>query len=107
MTKADDNNTTLAAGDPIRHRYGNIIKAPRAGLKTRTALIVHQRGITKKQLEKFYCLHGKRFDYIAFAKEQNINLDWFTFGILALHPRIPAPAGGRARALQGAGGEPD
>jgi hypothetical protein len=100
MTKADDNNTTLAADHPIRHRYGNIIKAPRAGLKTRTALIVHQRGITKKQLEKFYCLHGKRFDYFAFAKEQNINLDWFTFGILALHPRIPAPPLKRQRAAQ-------
>ena len=90
MTKADDNNTTLAAVDAAS-RYANIQKAPRAGLKTRTALIVHQRGITKKQLEKFHCLHGKRFDYIAFAKEQNINLDWLTFGILALHPRIPAP----------------
>jgi hypothetical protein len=72
-------------------REVNIRKAPRAGLKTRTALIVHQRGITKKQLEKFYCLHGKRFDYIAFAKEQNVSLDWLIFGILALHPRIPAP----------------
>ena len=91
MTKADDNNITLAAGDPIRHRYRNIIKAPRAGLKTRTALIVHQRGITKKQLEKFYCLHGKRFDYIAFAKNQKVSLDWLIDGTLALHPRVPAP----------------
>ena len=90
MTRADDSNTTLAAVD-AESRYGNIQKAPRAGLKTRTALIVHQRGITKKQLEKFHCLHGKRFDYIAFAKNQKVSLDWLIFGTLAPHPRIPAP----------------
>jgi hypothetical protein len=51
----------------------------------------HQRGITEKQLEKFYTLRGKRFDYIAFAKKHNISLDWLSLGTLDLHPRIPAP----------------
>jgi hypothetical protein len=48
-------------------RQVNIRKAPKASLKTRVALVVHQRGITEKQLEKFYvgCRGGKRFDYIA------------------------------------------
>lgn len=91
MSKADDTNTTRAAVKAETRRHDNIPKAPRAGLKTRTALIVHQRGITKKQLEKFHTLHGKRFDYIAFAKDQKISLDWLIFGILSLHPRIPAP----------------
>jgi hypothetical protein len=52
---------------------------------------VQQRGITKKQLEKFYCLRGKRFDYVAFAKNQKVSLDWLIDGTLALHPRVPAP----------------
>lgn len=90
MTKAHDTNNPLAVVDAAS-RYANIPKAPRAGLKTRTALIVHQRGITKRQLKKFYCLHGNRFDYVAFAREQKVSLDWLTFGVLALHPRIPAP----------------
>jgi hypothetical protein len=89
MTKADDNSTAGVQAQTRRH--DNIPKAPRAGLKTRTALIVHQRGITKKQLEKFHCLHGKRFDYCLFAKEQKISLAWLIDGTLALHPRIPAP----------------
>jgi hypothetical protein len=72
-------------------RWANLRKAPKSSLQTRVALIVHQRGITKKQLEKFYCLHGNRFDYVAFAKKYNISLDWLSMGILAEHPRLPAP----------------
>ena len=101
MTKADDTKGALSGADAARHldqQHTHIRKAPRAGLKTRTALIVHQRGITKKQLEKFHCLHGKRFDYVAFAKNQKVSLDWLIFGILALHPRIPAPPLKRQRA---------
>lgn len=88
MAKADDDNSTVAAVKAETRRHDNIPRAPRASLKTRTALIVHQRRITKKQLEKFHTLHGKRFDYIAFAKAQNISLDWLIFGILALHPKV-------------------
>jgi hypothetical protein len=94
MTKADDTKGALSGADAARHldlQHTHIRKAPRAGLKTRTALIVHQRGITKKQLEKFHCLHGTRFDYVAFAKNQKGSLDWLIFGTLAPHPRIPAP----------------
>jgi hypothetical protein len=60
-------------------RQVNIRKAPKASLKTRVALVVHQRGITEKQLEKFYvgCRGGKRFDYIEFAEKQEVSLDWF------------------------------
>ena len=54
-------------------------------------LIVHQRGITEKQLEKFHTLRGKRFDYVAFAEKHGISLDWLSMGTLDLHPRIPAP----------------
>jgi hypothetical protein len=91
---SDDANSTLAGVDAASRLYqqhANIRKAPRASLKTRTALIVQQRGITKKQLEKFYCLRGKRFDYVAFAKNQKVSLDWLIDGTLALHPRVPAP----------------
>jgi hypothetical protein len=74
MSKADDTNSTVAAVKAETRRLDRIPKAPRARLKTRTALIVHQRGITKKQLKKFYCLHGNRFDYVAFAREQKVSL---------------------------------
>jgi hypothetical protein len=107
MAKADDNNTILAGVDAASRAYqqhAKIWKAPRASLKTRTALIVHQRGITKKQLEKFHCLHGKRFDYVAFAKHYSISLDWLIDGTLALHPRggnRKSPNGGSRRSRCG------
>jgi hypothetical protein len=72
-------------------RWANLRKAPKSSLKTRLALIVHQRGITEKQLEKFHAMRGGRFDYVAFAKKYNISLDWLSMGILAEHPRSPAP----------------
>jgi hypothetical protein len=68
MKKANDTNSTAAAVKAETRRLDHIPKAPRAGLRTRTALIVHQRGITKRQLKKFYCLRGNRFDYVAFAR---------------------------------------
>jgi hypothetical protein len=72
-------------------RWANLRKAPKSSFETRMALIVHQRGITEKQLEKFYTLRGKRFDYVAFAEKYKISLDWLSMGTLDLHPRIPAP----------------
>jgi hypothetical protein len=71
-------------------RWAKMRKAPKSSLETRLTLIVHQRGITKRQLAKFYTLRGGRFDYDAFAKEYNIALDWLSLGTLDLHPRIPA-----------------
>jgi len=73
-------------------RQANIRKAPKPSLKTSVALIVHDRGITAKQLEKFNkgCRGGKRFDYVAFAEKQKISLDWLIDGTLALHPRTRA-----------------
>jgi hypothetical protein len=55
-------------------RWTNMRKAPKPSLETRVALIVHQRGITKRQLAKFYTLRGKRFDYDALQK--NIISAW-------------------------------
>ncbi|MDB5610267.1 MAG: hypothetical protein JWP25_7167 [Bradyrhizobium sp.] len=83
-------------------RQINIRKAPKPSLKTRVALIAHQRGITEKQLEKFNvgCRGGKRFDYVAFAEKQKISLDWLIDGTLALHPRTPAPREKRPRHLR-------
>jgi hypothetical protein len=73
-------------------RWANLRKAPKSSLETRVALIVHQRGITKRQLAKFCTLRGGRFDYDAFAKKHNISLDWLSLGTLDQHPRILAPA---------------
>jgi hypothetical protein len=81
----------MARSDQELQRWTIIAKGPKPSLQTRVALIVHQRGITKRQLAKFHTLRGKHFDYIAFAKAQKISLDWLIDGILAKHPRMPAP----------------
>jgi hypothetical protein len=70
-------------------------RAPKASMHTRMLLIANERGLTEKQLQKFYFQRRKgnkpRFDYVAFAEKQKIGLDWLTDGALSLHPRH-APA---------------
>jgi hypothetical protein len=63
----------------------------RATTETRVALIVAERGLTEKQLAKFYVSRRKnskpRFDYWAFAKAQDISTDWLFEGDIRAHPR--------------------
>jgi hypothetical protein len=60
-------------------------------METRVALIVAERGITKKQLAKYWVSRRKnckpRFDYWAFAKAQDISTDWLFDGDIRAHPR--------------------
>jgi hypothetical protein len=68
----------------------------RATTETRVALIVAERGLTKKQLAKFYVSRRKnckpRFDFWAFAKAQDISTDWLFEGDIRFHPRgTPRP----------------
>jgi hypothetical protein len=66
-------------------------RAPKATMQTRVALIVAERGLTKKQMDKFYVQKRRdwkpRFDYQLFAKEQGVSLDWLFDGDLRAHPR--------------------
>ena len=79
-------------------RWAKMRKAPKPILQTRVALIVHQPGITEKQLAKFYSLRGKRFDYDAFAKKHNISLDWLSLGTLDLRSHAIVPPHSRRAA---------
>jgi hypothetical protein len=66
-----------------------------ATTETRVALIVSERGLTKKQLAKYWVRRRKnckpRFDYWAFAKAQDISTDWLFDGDLQGHPRGTPP----------------
>jgi hypothetical protein len=75
-------------------RQTNIRRAPKADLHTRVALVVAERGLTEKQLKKFYKVRRRReyFDYFYFAEKQHVSIDWLIDGVLALHPRTPASA---------------
>jgi hypothetical protein len=61
---------------------------------SRLALIVAERGLTEKQVAKYFVRRRKnskpRFDYWHFAKAQNISTDWLFDGDLRSHPRGPA-----------------
>jgi hypothetical protein len=54
-------------------------KGARATIETRVALIVAERGLTERQLAKFYVSRRKnckpRFDYWAFAEAHGISTD--------------------------------
>jgi hypothetical protein len=70
-------------------------RGPKATMETRGALIVAERGLTEKQLAKYYVQRRKdwkpRFDHWRFAKDQGISTDWLFDGDLRLHPRGAAP----------------
>jgi hypothetical protein len=80
---------TLAENRSRFARLANAEKGPRANLRTRVALVAHDRRLTKKQLAKFQ--KGHRFDFVAFAGAHDISLDWLIDGDLRMHPRVPAP----------------
>ena len=87
-------------------RQVNIRRAPKADLHTRCALIVAERGLTEKQLKKFYRVRrGKEyFDYFLFAQKQHVSVEWLMDGVLSLHPRhAPVSRQKRDRPLTGGG----
>jgi hypothetical protein len=84
-------------------RQTNILRAPKADIHTRVALVVAERRITEKQLQKFYKTgrRGKRFfDYFLFAQKQQISIEWIMDGVLSLHPRTPTAAKDRRKTLR-------
>jgi hypothetical protein len=76
---------------------------PKASPETRVALIASERGLTKKQMAKYWVRRRKNskplFNYWAFAKEQNISTDWLFDGDLRAHPRGTAPRPRQMRRL--------
>jgi hypothetical protein len=79
---------TLAENRARYARLENAEKGPRANLRTRVALVAHDRRLTKKQLAKFR--KGNRFNFVAFATAHDVSLDWLIDGELRMHPRKPA-----------------
>jgi hypothetical protein len=77
-------------------------KGAMATTETRMALIVAERGLTQKQLAKFWVRRRKnckaRFDYWAFAKAQDISTGWLFDGDIRLYPRA-APRSHQPRAI--------
>src|ERR1700682_3078404 len=80
-------------------RLAKARRAPKADMHTRMLLIVSERGLTQKQLQKFYFTRRKgskpRFDYFLFAQKQQISLEWLMDGVLSLHPRHAHASGPR------------
>ena len=76
---------------------------PKATPETRAALIAAERGLTKKQMAKYWVQRRKNckplFDYWEFAKAQNISTDWLFDGDLRGHPRGTAPRPRQLRRL--------
>jgi hypothetical protein len=99
----------IRKNDECWQRRANALRAPKADQETRVLLIAHERGLTQKQLEKFYFQRRKnckpRFNYLLFAKKQGISLEWLFDGDLRAHPRgavarEPAPRALAAGELQ-------
>jgi hypothetical protein len=59
--------------------------------ETRVALIVAERGLTEKQLAKYWVRRRKNckpwFDHWRFAEDQGISPDWLFEGDIRSHPR--------------------
>jgi hypothetical protein len=70
-------------------------RAPKATMETRIALIVAERGLTEKQLAKYFVCARKnckpRFDHLRFANDQGISMDWLFDGDIRAYPRQSAP----------------
>jgi hypothetical protein len=75
----------------------------RATTETRVALIVAERGLTEKQLAKYWVSRRKNsklwFDHWRFAEDQGISPDWLFEGDIRAHPRGTAPRPHRSRRL--------
>ena len=75
----------------------------RATMDTRVALIVAERGLTAKQLAKYWVRRRKnskpRFDHWRFAEDQGISPDWLFEGDIRSYPRGTAPRPHQPRRL--------
>jgi hypothetical protein len=88
-------------------RLAKARRAPKAEAETRVLLIANERGLTEKQLQKFYFQRRKnckpRFNYQLFAKKQGISLDWLFDGDPRAHPRGAVAREPASRARPGGG----
>lgn len=89
----------IARGARIRRAE----KGALATMDTRVALIVAERGLTEKQLAKYWVRRRKnskpRFDHWRFAEDQGISPDWLFEGDLRFYPRGTAPRPHQPRRL--------
>ena len=76
-------------------------KGARATIETHIALIVTERGLTEKQMAKYFVPWRKgakpKFDHLLFAEDQDISTDWLFHGDIRSYPRggITTDAGNR------------
>src|ERR1700730_12465566 len=93
MSDGTVSQEAIARGIRIRQTQ----EGARATMETRVALIVAERGLTAKQLAKFYVSRRKnskpRFDHWRFAEDQGIPPDWLFEGDLRSYTRGTAPRG--------------
>jgi hypothetical protein len=87
-------------------RGGRIRKAQEGAMattETRVLLIAHERGLTEKQLAKYWVSRRKNgkqwFDHWRFAEDQGISPDWLFEGDIRAHPRGTAPQPHQPRRL--------
>jgi hypothetical protein len=99
MSDGTVSQEAIARGIRIRQTQ----EGARATMETRVALIVAERGLTAKQLAKFYVSRRKnskpRFDHWRFAEDQGISPDWLFEGDLRSYPRGTAPRSHQPRRL--------
>jgi len=72
-----------------------MVSAEAVRLALLRCFILFERGLTEKQLAKYWVSRRKnskpRFDYEAFAEAQDISPDWIFEGDIRSHPRGTAP----------------
>jgi hypothetical protein len=92
---ADWTPEELARISAARHRRVRLCQArqaPPATTETRIALVAFERGISAKELERFYYVNRKGskkryFDNYAFAEKYGVSVHWLWEGDLCEHPR--------------------
>jgi hypothetical protein len=91
---SDWSEEDLARISAARLRFTRLSQArqSRSTPEARVALVAFERGISTKQLGRFYFVKRKGgknryFDYRAFAEKYDISIDWIFAGFICEHPR--------------------
>jgi hypothetical protein len=75
----------------LRFTRLNQARQSRSTSESRVALVAFERGISTKQLARFYYVKRKGgktryFDYRGFAEKYDISIDWIFAGFICEHP---------------------
>src|ERR1019366_8512465 len=82
-TKSGKGRAIMKMTDDPRfwERRRKVLNAPRASSESRVALVAFERGISAKELERFYYVNRKGsktryFDHHAFAEKYGVDIHW-------------------------------